>query len=377
MISINTIILILLCAVIAVSLLLILIDAKKKREIKNLPFISFLIPTYNDGKSIGETLANIYKSYDPKKFEIVIVNDKSTDNTLKILAKLKRKYKFKVITNRKNMGKSRSINENFSKTKGHIVFMLDSDTFINKQSLLDMIKRLESDDKVGGVSCGYKVKNRNGFLQVMQDIEYSMLSFLQTAYNPLSSPSLWGGCMAFKRKAFLDIGKLSYNFLTEDMESALKLHEHGWKAEQTNYPVYTYVPEDFKTWYKQKLRWAGGGIQNVIAHPKIFIKNPIVVLFLLSFSLLGVAFIYDIFSNLALIALGSYNLSPILSMLVLPAICLPYMLLYEEYRENPIRVLWIIPFLAIYYPLFMIVSLIGFAKSITRYGAMAKGERAW
>ena len=364
---------------IVVSLLFILVD-RKKRGVKELPFISFLIPTHNDAGYIEDTIKNIYKSYDSKKFEIVIVNDKSTDNTSEVLARLNKKYKFKLINNKVNKGKAVTINDSVSETNGDIIFMIDSDIILNKKSVMDIIKRFKSDENVGGVSCNYAVKNRDGFFPMMLDIEYSMLSFIQLSYNFFSTVSMWGGCMAFRRKAFLEIGKLSRNNLTEDMDAALKLKEHGWKAEQSACPVYACVPEDFKAWYRQKMRWSGGGMQNFIKHYKIFMKNPLVVLFLLSTAIFAVAFVYNVISGLMWLKSGYSPASiteNLLIMLAFPLFTLPYVLFYKGYRKNPGRLLLVFPYAFIYYPIFMIACLIGFLKVIWNYRTLEKSKRAW
>lgn len=403
MVNLGLVVVIILSISIVISIIFILVDYRKKRTLKTLPFVSFLIPTHNDAEYIGEAVKNIYASY-PGKFEVIIINDKSTDNTLQVLAKLKKDYKFTLINNTTNKGKSLSINDSFSKTRGEIVFMLDSDTIASKKSILDIIARFESNSKVGGVSCGYKVRNRKGFLPRMQDIEYSFLAFINSSYNLFSTISLWGGCMAFRRKAFLDIGKLSQNFLTEDVDAALKLKEHGWKAEQSFFPVYTYVPYGFKTWWKQKLRWSAGTMQCVINHYEIYLENPLVIFFVLSLSSLAIIFIYGLVVDFSWIK-STYSLLStfedagtavflkglwylilfysvtifwkIITALSYPLFTLPYVLGYEQYREKPIRLLWVFPYALIYYPLFMAVSITGYIIAIFRYRSLLRGERAW
>jgi biofilm PGA synthesis N-glycosyltransferase PgaC len=373
MMNLNNIILGIVVITTVISIIFILLDVKKKREIKAYPFISFMMPTHNDSEYIEESIKSIYDSYNPDKFEIIVINDKSTDNTLKILAKLKNKYDFKLINNKVNKGKAISLNDSVKEAKGSIVLMLDSDTLLNKDALNDIVERFGSNPKVGGVSCSYKVRNRKGFLPRLQDVEYSMLSFIQASYNMFSAISLWGGCMAFRKKAFMDIGKLSKNFLTEDMDAALKLKEHGWKAEQSYYPVYTYVPTDLKTWYRQKLRWGAGAIQCLIKHYKIYLENPLVVLFLVSSALLAINFIIGLSVDVYTATL----VQNFLSVLFYPLFALPYMLYDGENRKHPLRLLWAIPYSFLYYPVFVIICAIGGIKVVIRYKALERGERAW
>jgi len=87
------------------SLILIffLIDRKKKRKLKTEEFISIIIPCWNDGESIALTIKSVYKSYPTEKFQLIVVNDKSTDNSLEQLQSLQKQYGFTLIDNEKNL----------------------------------------------------------------------------------------------------------------------------------------------------------------------------------------------------------------------------------------------------------------------------------
>ena len=85
------------------------IDSKKKRSFTKYPFISFIIPTYNDGETIADSIQSIYDCY-KGKFEIIVINDCSTDDTSTLLFNLNKIYSFEIITNGKNYGKAKSMN---------------------------------------------------------------------------------------------------------------------------------------------------------------------------------------------------------------------------------------------------------------------------
>ena len=356
-----------------ISGVLIGIDRKKKRKLSEKPLISVLIPAYNAAENIENTLANLRASHDPKKLDIIIVNDKSSDNTLEILRKIKSKFNFRLINNKRNLGKAACVNKAFDHSRGEIVLVLDSDIIIGPKAISDILSRFESDERIGGVCCGYRIINRKGILPKMQDIEYGMLSFIQESYNPLSTMSLWGGCAAFRREAFSEIGKLSTNFIVEDMDSALKLQEHGWKTQQSTFPVYTFAPDGGKAWLKQKIRWSSGAMQNFIKHTRLFLTNPLALFYLISLSVLGVSTLYNIF-----IGVGNRSFIQVLAYsLIYPLFNLPYVLYLKDYRKNPLRILWVIPYSLIYYPIFVLVNLIGFVVGIVRYRSLSKGKRAW
>jgi len=397
-----TIVFILLAVSTILSIILSTIDGRKKRALPaEKPFISFIIPSYNDANTLLGTIESINNSYPKEKSEILIINDCSKDNTCDILKEIENKFEnCRGETNSENIGKSASINKTFPKTKGEIIFMVDSDINLSENAINDILSRFR-DEKVGGVSCRYKVKNK-GFLPAMQELEYNMLGFTQSSYNLTSTVSMWGGCMAFKRQAFLDIGMLRTNFLSEDMDSALKLKEHGWRCEQSNEYVLTSAPEKIGSWFRQKKRWSAGFIQNFIAHRRVFLKNPLAVTFYLAYSASAVLFLIALISKTLLIGhwanlflelrevgyplsqsipyaiyfYSSVIMQKLLVLLAYPLFSIPY-IIYDTHWKLSWKYLLIIPYALIYYPMYMIMNLIGFGVGIAKYKKLKTGVRAW
>lgn len=365
-----------------------LIDNLKRRKVSYLPFISFAISSYNDGSSVENTINSIYKAYDKDKLEILIVNDASTDNTLSILKKLQKKYKFILINNKENLGKSTSLNNAFKKTKGEIVLFVDSDTKPTRECIIDMLARFEEDPNVGGVSCRYKVSKSANFWAQIQKIEYNMMALMQSSYNIFSTLGMWGGFIAFRRKAFQDIGGFSVNYLTEDVESAIKLKEAGWTAKMSYVAIETEMPEHFRTWYKQKLRWAQGFMQVFINHISFYLKNPLAVFLQLSYVFFAFNFIFGLFgyfnaarmlylSPLQLDFLWSFLYIQLKNIAIYLAFTIPYVVYDKEDRKQFSKYLLLIPFAIIYFPVFSAVSVIGFVKAIKNNHKYKEGVRAW
>lgn len=376
-------------------------DYFKVRRIKTKPFITFLMPTYNDSEYIENAVKGIYHSYDPKKFELFILDDCSNDDTPNILKSLKQKYGFKIIRNTKNKGKALSINDAFPKTKGEIVIVVDSDTVISKEGINDILARFDSNPKIAAVSCRYVPSNK-GFLAAMQKIEYGIASIVQAAHNATSTLALWGGCMAFKRDPFESVGRLSQNMLTEDVELALKLSDAGWKVEQSFVPAHTVVPYRLKSWFKQKIRWGGGFIQGFIKHPRVFLKNPLALLFFGSFWIVLGTFLFKIFNDVLLIPsvysliktylltqtpliqtvlsistlFGITGIKDFYLVIVYPLITIPYILIDVKKFKDVVSLLLIYPFSFIYYPVFALVTIGAFFVGIYKYNKKSN-KSAW
>ena len=135
------------------------IDYKKQRKPHTSPKISIIIPCYNDAKTIQETIHSVYESYDHDKIELIIVNDKSKDNSREKILELQPKYNFIFKENAHNKGKSETLNATADECSHDIIVILDADTLLSKKALNDLLQRLE-DPKVAATSCAYKPSNK-------------------------------------------------------------------------------------------------------------------------------------------------------------------------------------------------------------------------
>ena len=92
--------------------------------------VSIIIPTFNDENKIENKISILQKKLKQMKigYEIILINDGSTDRTSNILNKLKSKKKnIKVVVNSKNMGKSFSVRKGLKLSKYSFVILIDSD----------------------------------------------------------------------------------------------------------------------------------------------------------------------------------------------------------------------------------------------------------
>ena len=124
------------------------IDRQKKRPPHNNPYISFIIPCYNDGHIIKETIESIYRSYDPKRFELIVVNDCSKDNSAEVIKAMTSEYDFTFIDLPQNGGKSAALNTASKQAKYDIFCFVDADGIINTKALNDVLERFHEDSRM-------------------------------------------------------------------------------------------------------------------------------------------------------------------------------------------------------------------------------------
>ena len=98
------------------------------------PFVSIIITTFNEQKYIDRCLSSIFKNKF-KNFEIIIVDDASTDNTAKII----RKYPVKFFRLKKNYGAAFAKNFAIKKSRSSLIFFIDADATLQKDALTKMI----------------------------------------------------------------------------------------------------------------------------------------------------------------------------------------------------------------------------------------------
>lgn len=121
----------------------------KKQRMK----ISVCMPVYNGASVIAPTLKSILsQSY--KNFELIIVNDCSTDNSAEVVKSFRDK-RVKYFENKKNLGYSRNIEECRRKVKGDIIYLMGQDDILGRDAFLNTARAFEKSKDVGAVTRPY------------------------------------------------------------------------------------------------------------------------------------------------------------------------------------------------------------------------------
>lgn len=107
--------------------------------------ISIIIPIYN-GKEYIKRLFNSILNQTYKDYEVIFINDGSTDNSLQLLIELSKKYSFVKIINQKNKGRSESRNVGVKKSIGEYITFVDQDDYISEEFLKQMIDNIDDND---------------------------------------------------------------------------------------------------------------------------------------------------------------------------------------------------------------------------------------
>lgn len=127
---------------------------------------SIIIPLFNEEKNIGNLIDEIlYSLKNYKNYEIILVDDASTDKTLKIIKSFKSNY-FKILTNSRNQGQSFSIYKGIKNSLNNIIITLDGDGQNDPEDIPNLLKKYISNDDIKLVG-GIRRKRQDSIIKII------------------------------------------------------------------------------------------------------------------------------------------------------------------------------------------------------------------
>jgi cellulose synthase/poly-beta-1,6-N-acetylglucosamine synthase-like glycosyltransferase/peptidoglycan/xylan/chitin deacetylase (PgdA/CDA1 family) len=229
------------------------------------PHVAVIVPAHNEAVGIERTVRSLAGS-DYPSFEVVVVDDGSTDETASIVAGLD--VAGVRLVRQDNAGKAAALNTGIGMTDAPVVVMVDGDTLFEAQTLSHLVAPL-ADPGVGAVSGNTKVGNRRSLLGRWQHIEYVMgFNLDRRMYEVLQCmPTVPGAIGAFRREALLGVGGVPGDTLAEDTDLTLAIGRAGWQvAYAPDARAWTEAPATLGALWRQRYRWSFGTMQAVFKH---------------------------------------------------------------------------------------------------------------
>ncbi|RYX82274.1 glycosyltransferase family 2 protein, partial [bacterium] len=196
------------------------------------PIISIIIPCYNSGKYLLEAIHSVEKYPDKNVYEIVVVNDGSTESdTITLLNELK-KRPYKII-DQENKGPAAARNNGVKISQGEYLLFLDSDNMIKTTYIDKGIEVLSKNTDVGVVYGNPTFFGENTGLYFMPK-EFDFSSLLHSNYIDT--------CAVVRRKAWDEVGGFDENreLSQEDWEFWIRVAKSNWKFKYINEILYEY-----------------------------------------------------------------------------------------------------------------------------------------
>jgi biofilm PGA synthesis N-glycosyltransferase PgaC len=244
----------------------------KLREGEKWEGVSILIPCFNEGENAVETITYALNVAYPD-FEVIAINDGSSDNTLDILVKLaKSNPKLKVVNLAENQGKALGLQAGALLAKNDYLVCIDGDALLDRYCVHWMVKHFIRYPQAAAVTGNPRIRNRTSLLGKIQVGEFSsivgMIKRAQRSFGRLFTVS--GVITGFRKSAVHEVGYWSPDMLTEDIDITWKLQRNGWDVRfEPKALVWILMPETIKGLWKQRLRWAMGGVQVMLKNFKL------------------------------------------------------------------------------------------------------------
>jgi poly-beta-1,6-N-acetyl-D-glucosamine synthase len=222
-------------------------------------FISVIVPARNEEHNIGLILKDL-KQQDYNHFEVIIIDDHSTDNTIKVAHSII-DDRFQIVEASQE-GKKRALTQAISLAKGEIIVTTDADCRVDRSWLSSINKILQDNSAmlVGGVS----IEANHTFFSQMQAIEFASLVGSGAASLSYGIPTMCNGAnLIFRKDKFEEVGGYEGNFEVASGDDEFLMRKfwdrypgtiHFLKEQKS--VVSTQPSEDIRGFMNQRLRWA-------------------------------------------------------------------------------------------------------------------------
>jgi hyaluronan synthase len=236
------------------------------------PKVDIIVPAYNEGEAVYGTVESIIKSnYPTNKINIYIVNDGSTDDTAlharKAVSDFNEHKNIHFIDLKNNVGKREAMAAAIRKSKSKYILFVDSDSFLDTNCIAEMIKPFLADKEVGAVTGKAEVRNYDkNYLTRMQAVSYhntfGTIKALESMMGFITCCS--GCCAAYRRRLIMENLETWLNqeifgvkcIYGDDRALTNLVLKAGYKCVYTSNAIAeTIVPEKYKQFFKQQLRW--------------------------------------------------------------------------------------------------------------------------
>jgi len=243
------------------------------------PFVSIMIPAHNEESVIANTIETVLQ-LDYPNFEIIAIDDRSTDRTAAVIMEKEKEYPQKVRAFIRSMdafpGKSAVLNDALKLARGEAILVFDADATMKKDFLTNLVYELEPKD-VGAVQARKVVRNKDvNLLTKCQNNEMTMDTHFQVSRDSVKGAvELRGNGELIKRTALEDIGGWNNYTITDDLDMSTRLHIKGWDV---RFCLDTEVYEEGIIYlfplYKQRRRWLEGTIRRYLEYFWDILTSP-------------------------------------------------------------------------------------------------------
>ncbi|WP_417940136.1 glycosyltransferase [Flavobacterium sp. RS13.1] len=253
-----------------------------------LPMVTIIVPAYNEGKLVWDTLLSLADSdYPEQKMQILAIDDGSKDDTWYWIqqAKIQLGDHLAIYQQPQNKGKRHALYRGFKLGTGDVFVTVDSDSIVKKDTLRNLVSPFVYNEKCGAVAGNVHVlNNKTAMLPKMLNVSFVMsFEFVRSVESVLGSVFCTPGALAAYRKTavFACLEEwINQTFMGEpsdigeDRAMTNMILKQGYQVLfQRNSVVLTNVPEGYTGLYKMFIRWGRSNVRENIMMAKYVFKN--------------------------------------------------------------------------------------------------------
>ncbi len=269
--------------------------------------VSVLVPARNEENNIIKCLESLYRQTYPKDlFEVVIIDDNSTDKTHEVVREYirdKPNYKLirKIDDENKPTFKKQALKLALDSVRNEIVMTIDADTVANQRWIELMIAQYTNDTGLVAGVVTFPKEDEDNLFKKIQTLEFAGIVFAGVGSSGNNLPIICNGSnLSYRLKAFHDAGGYDANIHLPSGDDDLLLQnihrKTNWKIKYSILPEtinYTQSADDLHTFINQRARWASKSLH----YPKkwVFLLMLSIYLYYLAIPVFGVLAIFGIF----------------------------------------------------------------------------------
>ncbi|WP_298488686.1 glycosyltransferase family 2 protein [uncultured Maribacter sp.] len=255
---------------------------------EELPTCTVIVPAYNEGKQVYDTLISLDNSDFPdQKLQIISIDDGSADDTWEWMKKAKNILgdRLEIYQQPENKGKRHALYRGFNLGTGEVFVTVDSDSIVDPETLRNLVSPFVNNKKCGAVAGNIRVLNKaKALLPKMLDVSFVLsFEFVRSAESSLNSVLCTPGALAAYRSSavFACLPEwINQTFMGqpsdigEDRAMTNMILKQGFHVLfQKNAVAYTNVPEEYTGLYKMFIRWGRSNVRENIQMSKYVFKN--------------------------------------------------------------------------------------------------------
>lgn len=239
--------------------------------------VSVLIPCFNEAQQVTDTVTHAL-SISQAEFEVIAIDDGSTDETLRLLNDLANKHsRLRVLALGSNQGKAVALRAGAKIARFPVLVCIDGDARISRDAPGWLVGQFMEDPRLGAATGNPRVRNRHSLLTRLQLGEFS------TIVGTIKRAQMRLGCLftvsgviaAFRKTAVEQVDYWTADALTEDIDITWKIQRAGWTAcFEPRALAWILTPATWSGLWRQRLRWAMGGAQVMFRNLDVLVLAP-------------------------------------------------------------------------------------------------------